>query len=94
MTLRKRLIKKLGGVPMLQAFEWERQAEARTHAYHKGKTAFYEKYTKQLTQENEALRTVIREICRRGETTYYGWCCEYCKTECSKRNGWCERFSV
>ncbi len=92
--MRNWLIKKLGGVPTLQAFEWEAEAEAKAHEYHKGKIAFYEKYTKQLSHENDTLRIVIREICRRSETGYYDWCCEYCKAECDKRNGWCTRFCV
>lgn len=40
-----------------------------------------------------AYQVAVREICRRSESSYYDWCCDYCvgSTDC-KRNGWCERF--
>ena len=36
----------------------------------------------------------VREICRRSETSWYDWCCEYCcmRGDGCKANGWCERF--
>nr|DAI91720.1 MAG TPA: Heat-stable enterotoxin ST [Caudoviricetes sp.] len=39
-------------------------------------------------------KTVVREICRRSEHSYYDWCCEYCCVpRCDKRNGWCAAFA-
>lgn len=35
---------------------------------------------------------VVREICRKGDNTYYNWCCDYCRTACGKQNGWCKEF--
>lgn len=35
---------------------------------------------------------VVREICRKGDNTYYNWCCDYCRTACGKQNGWCKKF--
>lgn len=37
-------------------------------------------------------KTVVREICRRSENTYYDWCCDQCACDCDKRNGWCNDF--
>lgn len=37
-------------------------------------------------------KTVVREICRRSENTYYDWCCDVCACNCDKRNGWCAAF--
>lgn len=41
-----------------------------------------------------AYHATVREICRRSESSYYDWCCDYCvgSTDC-KRNGWCESFT-
>lgn len=35
----------------------------------------------------------VQEICRRSDSTYYDWCCEYCRISCTERNGWCEHFT-
>ena len=42
----------------------------------------------------KALKIIIREICRRSETSYYDWCCDYCQSlvRC-KHNGWCRFFT-
>lgn len=41
----------------------------------------------------KALNAVIREICRRSETSYYDWCCDYCQSPVRcKHNGWCQLF--
>ena len=37
-------------------------------------------------------KSVVQELCRRSDNTYYDWCCEYCTADCHKRNTWCERF--
>lgn len=37
-------------------------------------------------------KSVVQELCRRSDNTYYDWCCEYCAADCGKRNRWCERF--
>ncbi len=37
-------------------------------------------------------KSVVQEICRKSNDTYYDWCCEYCDRVCDKRNGWCRRF--
>ena len=37
-------------------------------------------------------KSVVQELCRRSDNTYYDWCCEYCAADCHKRNRWCERF--
>lgn len=35
----------------------------------------------------------VREICRRSDTGFYDWCCEYCcMTHNCRRDGWCNRF--
>lgn len=47
---------------------------------------------KEKCKLTEAYQATVREVCRRSETTYYDWCCEYCTTPCDKHNGWCERF--
>ena len=41
----------------------------------------------------QAWENAVQEICRRNEHSYYNWCCEYCDTDCDKRNGWCEKFT-
>lgn len=40
----------------------------------------------------QAWVNTVQEICRKSNDTYYDWCCEYCDTDCDKRNGWCEKF--
>ena len=37
-------------------------------------------------------KSVVQELCRRSDDTYYDWCCEYCDMNCDKHNGWCEKF--
>lgn len=37
-------------------------------------------------------RKTVQELCRRGDSSYYDWACEYCTQTCDKRNGWCARF--
>lgn len=48
---------------------------------------------KEKCKLTEAYQAAVREICRRSESSYYDWCCEYCAAPCDKRNGWCERFT-
>lgn len=88
--LRDRLLDMLGGIDAEKAFA----LEAKAHEYHRGKIRFYEGYTRQLTGENLRLREVVREICRRTDTQYYDWACEFCKADCDKPHGWCRRFTV
>lgn len=92
--LRDRLLDMLGGIDAEKAFALEAEAEAKAHEYHRGKIRFYEGYTQQLTGENHRLREVVREICRRTDTQYYDWACEFCKADCDKPRGWCRRFTV
>lgn len=42
--------------------------------------------------EMQAWEKTVQELCRRSDNSYYDWACEYCETECDKRNSWCERF--
>ena len=46
---------------------------------------------KEKCKLTEAYKATVREICRRSESSYYDWCCDYCigSTDC-KRNGWRE----
>lgn len=39
-------------------------------------------------------KTVVREICRRSEHSYYDWCCDVCcmRGENCRANGWCSSF--
>ena len=92
--LRDRLLDMLGGIDAEKAFALEAEAEAKAHAYHKGKIRFYERYTQQLADENHRLREVVREMCRSTDTQYYDWACEFCKADCDKPRGWCRRFTV
>ena len=87
-------IKNLGGIDETEALEWECDAEQRGRQYNIGKIVFYEKYTKELYDENKRLCEAVRGICKNTASSYYDWCCEYCTAECSKRNGWCRRFRV
>lgn len=35
----------------------------------------------------------VREICRRSDSSYYDWCCEYCcMTHNCRKGGWCSGF--
>ncbi len=92
--LRLWLLDRLGGVDMCKAVEWEARAEAKANEYYKGQIASYRDAIAEFAEKDSRLRGVIREICRRSENSYYDWCCEYCTAECSKHNGWCNRFSV
>lgn len=94
MTLKKRLIEKLGGVDIVTAHRWEAEAEAKANAYYRGQIACYRDRIGVMAKQNNRLYKVVREICRCGNHSYYDWCCEYCEVECSERNGWCERFNV
>ena len=38
-------------------------------------------------------KSVVQELCRKSDNTYYDWCCEYCDRVCDKHNGWCEKFA-
>ena len=86
--LRVWLIRKLGGVPK-EAFSAAVKAKA--------------KRDKDIINRDRdlilswmwvrALNAVIREICRRSETSYYDWCCDYCQSPIKcKHNGWCRFF--
>lgn len=80
--LRVWLLGVLGGVPR----EWQEGVVAKLIGDR----------DKCIDYQNDMLisyRKILREVCRRSETTYYDWCCDYCvgSTDC-KRNGWCERF--
>ena len=42
---------------------------------------------------NKSTLQLIREICRRSETSWYDWCCEYCcMTHNCRKGGWCNSF--
>lgn len=94
MTLKKRLIEKLGGVDFATAQAWEAQAEAKANEYYRGQIACYRDRIGETAKQNNRLRYVIREICRRSDTQFYDFACEYCTAACDKRNGWCNRFNV
>ncbi len=58
-----------------------------------------EKLTEYYTGQTHVLEVIIRnyantvcEVCRRSDTQFYDWACEFCKTDCDKHNGWCSRF--
>lgn len=93
--LRVWLIRKLGGVPK--------------EAYEAKVDAYYEEVMKNDKLRNaisgrdrdlnlsrirvNVLNAVIRDICRRSETSYYDWCCDYCQSPVKcKHNGWCRFF--
>ncbi len=60
--------------------------------YYKGQIAAYRNALDGLAGKNSKLHGVIREICRRSDTQFYDFACEYCTSDCDKRNGWCARF--
>ena len=89
--LRVWLIRKLGGVPNeIEKTAFETVLEENAKLYKK--ISDRDSRLEILRWQVKALRKVIREICRRSETSYYDWCCEYCATPCDRRNGWCHRF--
>ena len=89
--LRVWLLKLLGGVPNeIEKTAFETVLEENAKLYKE--ISDREQNLEVLRMKVKALKTVIREICRRSETSYYDWCCEYCATPCDRRNGWCHRF--
>lgn len=90
--LRVWLLKLLGGVPNeLEKTAFETVLEENAKLYKK--ISNRDRDLKLLQMRVKALNAVIREICRRSETSYYDWCCEYCATPCDRRNGWCRFFA-
>lgn len=92
--LRVWLLKLLGGVPNEienTAFEMAMEENAKLYK----KISDRDSGLEVLRWQVKALRKVIREICRRSETSYYDWCCEYCGQELIKcrHNGWCRFFA-
>lgn len=92
--LRVWLLKLLGGVPNeieKTAFETVLEENAKLRNAISDRDSRLEVRRRQV----KALKTVIREICRRSETSYYDWCCEYCgqKYIACKHNGWCRFFT-
>lgn len=88
--LRVWLIRKLGGVPK-EAYDAAVKAKAK-----RDKDIINRDRDLILSRMRvRALNAVIREICRRSETSYYDWCCEYCGQELIKcrHNGWCRFFA-
>ena len=89
--LRVWLLKLLGVVPNEienTAFEMAMEENAKLYK----EISDRDRDLKMLRMQVKALKSVIREICRRSETSYYDWCCDYCATPCDRRNGWCHRF--
>ena len=92
--LRVWLIRKLGGVPnKLEDTAFEMALEENAKLYKE--ISDRDRNLKVLRMQVKALKTLIREICRRSETSYYDWCCEYCGQELIKcrHNGWCRFFA-
>lgn len=92
--LRVWLLKLLGGVPNEienTAFEMAMEENAKLYK----KISNRDRDLKLLQMRVKALNAVIREICRRSESSYYDWCCEYCGQELIKcrHNGWCRFFA-
>lgn len=86
--LRVWLIRKLGGVPK-EAFSAAVKENAKLWKDVSDRDRSLEARRGQI----EALKIVIREICRRSETSYYDWCCDYCQSPVRcKHNGWCQLF--
>lgn len=88
--LRVWLIRKLGGVPN-EAFS----AAVKENAKLCKDVSDRDRNLEVRRQQIKALMKVIREICRRSETSYYDWCCEYCDQEFikCKHNSWCQFFT-
>lgn len=86
--LRVWLIRKLGGVPK-EAFSAAVKENAKLWKDVSDRDRSLEARRGQI----KALKIVIREICRRSETSYYDWCCDYCQSPVRcKHNGWCQLF--
>lgn len=86
--LRVWLIRKLGGVPK-EAFS----AAVKENAKLRKDVSDRDRDLKLSRMRARALNVVIREICRRSETSYYDWCCDYCQSPVRcKHNGWCQLF--
>ena len=87
--LRVWLIRKLGGVPK-EAYDAAVKAKANRDI----DIINRDSDLKLSRMRVKALNAVIREICRRSETSYYDWCCDYCQSlvRC-KHNGWCRFFT-
>lgn len=86
--LRVWLIRKLGGVPN-EAFSAAVKENAKLWKDVSDRDRSLEARRGQI----KALKIVIREICRRSETSYYDWCCDYCQSPVRcKHNGWCQLF--
>lgn len=89
--LRVWLLKLLGGVPNeLEDTAFETALEENAKLYKE--ISDRDRNLKLLQMSVKALNAVIREICRRSESSYYDWCCDYCAPPCDRRNGWCHRF--
>ena len=89
--LRVWLLKLLGGVPNeIEKTAFETVLEENAKLYKE--ISDREQNLEVLRMKVKALNAVIREICRRSETSYYDWCCDYCAPPCDRRNGWCHRF--
>lgn len=93
--LRVWLLKLLGGVPNeIEKTAFETVLEENAELYKE--ISDRDRDLKVLRMQVKALKTVIREICRRSETSYYDWCCEYCcgqeLIKC-RHNGWCRFFA-
>ena len=72
--LRVWLLKLLGGVPNeIEKTAFETVLEENAKLYKE--ISDREQNLEVLRMKVKALKTVIREICRRSETSYYDWCC-------------------
>lgn len=93
--LRVWLIRKLGGV-RLEAYEVEVDSyyeEVKENAKLRKAVSDRDRDLEIRRRQIKALKIVIREICRRSETSYYDWCCDYCQSPVRcKHNGWCQLF--
>ena len=90
--LRVWLLKLLGGVPNeIENTAFEMAIEENAKLYKK--ISDRDRDLKLLQMRVKALNAVIREICRRSESSYYDWCCDYCAPPCDRRNGWCRFFA-
>ena len=86
--LRMWLIRKLGVVPK-EAFS----AAVKENAKLCKEVSNRDRDLKLSRMRVRALNAVIGEICRRSETSYYDWCCDYCQSPVvCKHNGWCSFF--
>ena len=95
--LRFWMLRKLGGVPK-EAYEAEVDSyyeEVKENAKLRKAISDRDRDLKLFRGRVKALNAVIREICRKSETSYYDWCCEYCGQEFIKcrHDGWCRFFA-